>query len=62
VLDISYYTVAMHRDHLIDQDKIQRIRKVSYGQGLLHVTCPEGAEGELGADRPATQARVVRWG
>lgn len=62
-LDIHYETVVLHRDRLIEQGKVKLIRKIACGQGLLQITCPEGAEDELGADREPSQVtrRVLCW-
>lgn len=61
MLDISYFTVVFHRDRLIEQGAVRFVKKVNRGQSVLQITCPQGAEQELGMERPASPARVVHW-
>jgi predicted ArsR family transcriptional regulator len=62
-LDISYEAFIQHRDRLAERGLIQFIRKVSCGRGIYRITCPEGAEDELGVDRDPEQTprRILRW-
>lgn len=62
-LDISYFTFIQHRDRLAEQGLIHRVKKVAFGRGLYRITCPEGAEEELGIDRAPEQAprRILQW-
>jgi hypothetical protein len=62
-LDVSYWTFVLHRDRLAEQGLIHRVKKVTCGQGLYRITCPEGAEAELGVDRAPEQVprRILRW-
>jgi hypothetical protein len=63
-LDVCYGTLVHHRRRLVEQGLIQFVKKVSFGQSIYRITCPEGAEDELGVDRAPEQSsrRVLRWG
>jgi predicted ArsR family transcriptional regulator len=62
-LDISYEAFIQHRDRLAEQGLIHRIKQVALGRGVYRITCPEGAEDELGIERDPEQfpRRVLRW-
>jgi predicted ArsR family transcriptional regulator len=62
-LDISYEAFIQHRDRLAERGLIQRVKQVAFGRGLYRITCPEGAEDELGIERDPAQTprRILRW-
>lgn len=62
-LDMGYATIFHHRDRLAEAGLIHFIKKIACGQRVYRITCPEGAEDELGIDRAPEQnaRRVLRW-
>lgn len=62
-LDLHYDTVTLHRDRLMKQGLIHKVKVVEFGHGVFEVSCPEGAEADRGIDRqePEVPARVLQW-